>query len=160
MGSSTLKISDALKGIRRICFDTAPFIYFVERHATYLDLVRPIFQMIDKGQLLSFSSSITLTEVLTQPIKVGNAALTTAYRDILIKGHNFTLVPVDTDVAERAAELRARYQLKTPDALQVAVALHAGCDGFLTNDLGLKRVTEVRVLVLDELELDPPQPES
>jgi hypothetical protein len=35
----------------------------------------------------------------------------------------------------------------------VAVAIHQQCDAFLTNDLSLKRVTEVQVLVLDELEL-------
>ena len=30
----------------------------------------------------------------------------------------------------------------------------AGCEAFLTNDLGIKRVNELSVLVLDELELD------
>lgn len=43
--------------------------------------------------------------------------------------------------------------LRTPDALQIAAALVAGCEAFLTNDAGLKRVTELRVLVLDELEM-------
>jgi predicted nucleic acid-binding protein len=55
--------------------------------------------------------------------------------------------------AERAADLRARYGLKTPDALQIGCALESGCDAFLCNDLALKRVTELRVLALDELEL-------
>jgi predicted nucleic acid-binding protein len=50
------------------------------------------------------------------------------------------------------AELRARDQLRTPDALQVASALGAGCEAFLTNDLALRRVTELHVLVLGELE--------
>ena len=67
----------------------------------------------------------------------------------MLKGRNFTIVPVNIQIAERAAHLR------TPDALQVATALDAGCDALLTNDLGLKRVAEMRVLVLDELELDP-----
>jgi predicted nucleic acid-binding protein len=67
------------------------------------------------------------------------------------------LMPITTSVAERAAQLRAQYNLRTPDALHVASALEAACDAFLTNDLGLKRVTELRVLVLDELQLDLPQ---
>jgi len=41
----------------------------------------------------------------------------------------------------------------TSDALQISVALAAGCSAFLTNDLRLQRVTELRVLALDELEL-------
>jgi predicted nucleic acid-binding protein len=114
--------------------------------------MRSIIQYIDEGAVAGFSSTVTLTEVLTQPIKMGNARLVSMYRDILVQSRNFTLISINVAVAERAADLRARYNLKTPDALQVAVALHAGCDAFLSNDSGLKRVTEIRVLLLDELE--------
>ncbi len=61
--------------------------------------------------------------------------------------------PIHGNVAEHAADLRARYVLRPPDALQIATALHAGCTDFLTNDIRLQRVTEIRVLVLDEIEL-------
>jgi predicted nucleic acid-binding protein len=50
-------------------------------------------------------------------------------------------------------ELRARYRLRTPDALHVACAIDMGCEAFLTNDKGIKHVEITRVLVLDELEL-------
>jgi predicted nucleic acid-binding protein len=53
--------------------------------------------------------------------------------------------------------LRARYNLRTPDALHVATRIDATCDAFLTNDAGIKRVIEIAVLVLDELELDLPE---
>ena len=39
------------------------------------------------------------------------------------------------------------------DALQVAVAIRENCQAFLTNDRRLARVTELSVLVLDDLEL-------
>lgn len=58
------------------------------------------------------------------------------------------------DQAIVAADFRARYNLSLPDALQAAVALVAGCDAFLTNDAALKRVTELRVITLDEVEPD------
>jgi len=44
-------------------------------------------------------------------------------------------------------------QLGYTDAFQIAAALAAGCDAFLTNDNTLKRVSELTILVLDELEL-------
>lgn len=66
---------------------------------------------------------------------------------------DFEVVPIDLNVAERAAELRARYGLRTPDALQIAAALSSGCEAFLTNDAKLQRVTELRKLVLDTLEV-------
>jgi len=38
-----------------------------------------------------------------------------------------------------------------PDAPQIASALAAGSQAFLTNDASLKRVTEISILVLDEM---------
>ena len=43
--------------------------------------------------------------------------------------------------------------MRLPDALQLAVAIEQGCEAFLTNDRRLARLTELRVLVLDDLEL-------
>ena len=37
-------------------------------------------------------------------------------------------------------------------------ALLAGCEAFLTNDRTLKRVSELRILLLDELEAAAPPP--
>ena len=63
-------------------------------------------------------------------------------------------------VAETAADLRASYNLRTPDALQLATAIVSGCQGFLTNDRGLIRVKTIPVLVLDDLILDDPVTDS
>lgn len=71
---------------------------------------------------------------------------------LILAGANTSFVDIDRDVADQAAELRARYNLSLPDAFQAAVALAAGCDAFLTNDATLKRVSELSVIVLDELE--------
>jgi predicted nucleic acid-binding protein len=62
-------------------------------------------------------------------------------------------VEINSIVAERAADFRARYGMRLPDALQVAAAVQERCEAFLTNDRRLARVTETRVLVLDDLEL-------
>jgi len=66
---------------------------------------------------------------------------------------NFSALAISATIAELGAELRAQYRLRTPDALQIAPALEAGCEAFLSNDAGLRRVTELRVLILDDLEL-------
>ena len=65
------------------------------------------------------------------------------------------MLPITVESAELAAELRARYSLRTPDALQVATALVRRCEVFLTNDTRLKRVAEIRVLTLDDLHETP-----
>ena len=92
-------------------------------------------------------------EVLVQPLMRGDIRIQQEYRDLLLYSRHFQTLPIDNDIAERAADLRVRYRLRTPDAFQVAAALNAGCEAFLNNDTVIKRVTELRVLTLDELEL-------
>jgi predicted nucleic acid-binding protein len=148
-----MKLDDALSGVAQLGFDTPPFIYFVERHPAYVDLVRAIIQRVDSGTILGFASVVTLTEVLTQPKRLGNTTLEISYRNLLLQSRNFALISIDSIIAEQAADLRARYNLRTPDAFQIAAALNAGCEAFLTNDAGLKRVTDLRIITLDEIEL-------
>lgn len=88
-----------------------------------------------------------------QPFLHNNTQLQQEYRDLLLRSDHFEVTSIDTIIAERAAALRARYSLRTPDALQIAAALISGCQAFLTNDAKLDRVVELRVLVLETLEL-------
>jgi predicted nucleic acid-binding protein len=122
---------------------------------TYLDRVRAIFTLVDAGTIQVTASAITLTEVLVLPFQTGNTTYVNEYRDMLLNSENISTIPVSVPIAEKAATLRATYRLRTPDAFHIATAIMAGCDAFLTNDLGLKRVTEIKIIVLDELTLDP-----
>jgi predicted nucleic acid-binding protein len=137
--------------VQRLGIDTAPFIYFLERHPLFASAVRGFFERAERGELSLVTSTVTLAEVLTKPFAENADAIATAYRSILTTSPYIRLLPIDVATAEQAAHLRARYRLKTPDAIQLAVSIRAGCDAFLTNDGGLKRVQEIPVLVLSEL---------
>lgn len=141
----------ALQGVQRLAVDTAPVIYLIEVNPHYDALVTEIFQRISNGVLEGLCSVITLTEVLVQPLRKGDQQLAQDYSNLLLNSHHFVTVPIDPAIATSAADLRARYNLRTPDALQIAAALEHGCQAFLTNDATLSRVTEIPVLVLDEL---------
>ncbi len=143
--------NDALTGVALLGLDTSAFIYYVERHPAFFPAAQAVFTRIAAGNIVGHASVIVLTELLTQPLRTGNAPLLREYRDLFATNGNLILVPVDAAIAERAAELRARYRLHTPDALHVATALHEGCDAFLTNDATLRRVAELRVLLLSDL---------
>lgn len=54
----------------------------------------------------------------------------------------------DIDIARRAAGLRARYGVRTADAIHLATALVAGASAFVTTDRRLARVKEIEVRVL------------
>jgi predicted nucleic acid-binding protein len=86
-----------------------------------------------------------------QPFRQQDEDLEAAYRDILANAENFTIYPITSEIAESAARLRANYDIRTPDALQVATALASNSDIFLTNDKKLKKVAEITVLTLPDL---------
>ena len=137
-----------------IGIDWALIIYLVEKNPRYFPIVEEIFRRIDVGQWQAYTSVLTLTEILTHPRRTGNVRLENGYLDVLGDSANFMLLDVDAAIADVAADLRARHNLRTPDAIQLATALAAGCEAFLTNDYGLRRVDALRVLVLDDLTPD------
>ena len=126
--------------------DTAVFIYFIEEDPTFLPLVEGIFVAIDSGSLLAVTSTLTLLETLVVPIRAGNQRLADHYEDLLSHSRGLYLVDLDRPLLRRAAEVRALSGLKTPDALQVAAALQAGCTAFVTNDRQIPPVAGLRVL--------------
>jgi predicted nucleic acid-binding protein len=147
------KLDDAFSGITRLGIDTPIIIYFVEAHPQYDVLATETFRRIDDGMFTGVTSVITLIEVLIHPLQRKDIRLQQEYRDLLLHSTNFETMSIDTAIAERAARLRTDYNLRIPDALQIAVALAASCEAFLTNDATLKRVTELRILVLDDLDI-------
>ena len=148
-----MNIDSALQAAQRLYLDTGPLIYYFEENSSYISKMDRIFGLIAASPLVTFSAVHILTEVMVKPLQTGNDELAQEYREILVNSDAHTLVSITVPIAESAADLRARYNLRTPDALHVAAAISAGCDAMLTNDAQLKRVQELPILVLDELEL-------
>jgi predicted nucleic acid-binding protein len=147
-----MKIADALKDVYSLFLDTAPIIYFVEGNLRFIDSATAIFETIDNSKIEAVTSPVTLAECLVHPYRLSDATLQKNFNELITTGRNTRFVPIGQEIGRTAAELRARYNLALTDALQIGTALSAGCDAFLTNDNGLKRVSEIRILVLEELE--------
>jgi hypothetical protein len=76
MGPPALtKLDEALAGVARLGLDTSPVIYFVEAHSRYDPVVTEVFRLVANGAIVGYTSVITLTEVLIQPLRQGNADL-------------------------------------------------------------------------------------
>ena len=134
-----------------VALDTMIFIYAFEEHPTYLSALKAFFRAVEKGDLRAVTSTITLTECLVQPYRKKNFALAAQYLVLFRNFPHLSVVPVSDDIAGRAAFLRAKHHLGTPDAIQLATGLVSGCRFFLTNDEGLPPVEGISVLVLDHL---------
>jgi predicted nucleic acid-binding protein len=59
-------------------------------------------------------------------------------------------VPVSAAVARQAAEVRARLGGRSERAVQIATALDARADLYLTRDSGLRRIAGMEVLDLTD----------
>ena len=125
-------------GLSRIFWDTNLFIYLIEQTPQLHDRVYQLRQdMLARGDEL-VSSTLTLAELLTQPLRSGNHGLARRYRDIFLSGA-LIVVPLDTAVAELVAEIRSTYNVKTPDAIQLASAAYMKVAAFYTSDRTLWR---------------------
>jgi hypothetical protein len=58
-----MKLDDALNGVSRLAFDTAPIIYFIEANPAYDNLVSNIFNRVKFGEIEGWISVISLSEV-------------------------------------------------------------------------------------------------
>ena len=82
------------------------------------------------GVTFAVSPLVTL-ELLVGPLQKDDLVLRDHYVAFLAQ---FRRLPLTETEFVRAAELRARHNLRTPDALHLAVAQLSGCDELWTND--------------------------
>jgi predicted nucleic acid-binding protein len=142
-------MSSFLHGSKKIALDTNLFIYVFEQHPEFGEKSKAILEQIEDGFVAAVASSVSLTEILVKPIREGNLTLEKQYKLLFSHFPNLTILPIDNMVAERAAYLRGKYNIKTSDALIVATALVANADLFITNDQRLEIVKEIKCISLD-----------
>lgn len=133
-----------------VYLDTAPVIYSIEKHTDYLPLMKSLWLASQNGEVEIITSELTLLETLVAPVKQNDLQLIAAYENLLTKSEVNSL-PITSQVLRRAAELRANYNLKTPDAIHAATALINGCDLFVANDSVFNRVSGLNVEILKNL---------
>ena len=133
-----------------IFFDTAPFVYVFENKLPYKNLLAPVFLAVDNGTIRAVSSLITIVEVLSKPYRLEQWELVKTYREIFGRSSKVDVLSLTLEIADMAAHVRGKYNLKTPDALQWATATLHNVDYFLTNDKGFKALNDDRVLVVDD----------
>lgn len=146
-----LTLKDELSGVNSVFIDTAPIIYYIEAHQDYGPLMKEVLAYFQSGKHPVFTSVITITEVLPKPVSSGHKELVNKFMNFFSDGENVILLEISSKIAEKAGQLRGKYNsLKTMDAIQIAAALNTGADAFITNDVKLKQVKDVKVIVLND----------
>lgn len=112
-----------------IYVDACLLIYAFESHPRYGDVVRDLFARAAPGSLAI--SPLVQLECLVGPIKTGNQVLQRHYEQGL---RRLVQLPLPEPVFLQAANARARFGLRTPDAIHLAAAQYHRCVALWTND--------------------------
>lgn len=112
-----------------IYLDSCLVIYAFEDEGEHGRTTRAL---LTEGKSRQFTISPLVTmECLVGPMLSANLVLQRYYEEGL---EQFARVPLGDEVFRRAAELRARSDLRTPDAVHLAAAQVHGCEALWTND--------------------------
>ena len=144
------ELARALRSHQRMGLDTSVFIYHIEGTSRYAEPAGVVFDELAQGARDGVTSVLTLMELVVRPLQLGRADIADEYETLVANYPNLVIANIDRATARRAAELRAVYRLRSPDALQVAACLQGGADIFLTNDRDLRRVKEIEVVLLED----------
>lgn len=138
-----------MSGKKRAFLDTNLFIYLIEENEVYLNKVHNLLLFLEKNEYEIITSTLTLGEILTKPYKDNRLDLVEIYKDFF---SDMELIELNSEIASLFAKIRANYGIKTPDSVQLASAVYAKADLFVTNDDRLNRFNsdECRVLLLSE----------
>lgn len=148
MGINRLHAS--LRSHTLVALDTSIFIYQLDLNERYFDCSDAVFAWLANPGKSAVCSTLSLTELLVPAYQEGSERRVELYYAFLSTFPNLTWIPPDFQIADRAAQLRASYRLKNPDAIQAATAIHSNATAFLTNDSVFKRVKNLNTLVLDD----------
>ena len=107
-----------------------------------------MFEFAERHSLTLITSTITSLEVLVRPYRSQASDVVNLYYGYLVRAPFIRLIDLSPEIADRAAELRAKYNFKTPDAIQLATALAAEAKLFLSQDREFRKQKEIEVGIL------------
>jgi predicted nucleic acid-binding protein len=144
-------VTAALAGHRLVALDTSVWIYHFEGSATFGRAADSVLEAVARARVAAVASELVLLELLVAPLKQAMQDVADEVELALSHFPNLTLAPVTRAVLLRAAEIRARYDLRTPDAIMLATAVESGATLAITNDAAWRKVREIEILLLRNL---------
>ncbi|WP_258360931.1 type II toxin-antitoxin system VapC family toxin [Moorella sulfitireducens] len=123
-----------IAGFQRLLLDTNTIIYFLQGISPFNTILNPLFGLFEQKNLEAVISVITETELLVGPLKAGNQEAVTMVKLFLHEFPGLKVIPVSRQVGQMAAAIRAKTNLRLPDALIIATAKASGCGAIIGND--------------------------
>ena len=147
-----MKLPRGLRNAKRVVIDTNVLIYLFEDHPRYGRVAEFILDEAACGSFSGVITPITIAELLVKPLEADRPDLADTYRNILGNLPNIEAADCTFDVGVMAGALRAKHGVPLPDAFQAAVAMQSPRPMLITNDRRMRKISEVRSILLSEFE--------
>lgn len=128
-----------------LALDSNIFIYHFEANPRYTSYTTHVFNTIINKSNTGITSIISLIETLSYP---SPQTVLDQIEESFKTLPNFTMYDINQEIASQAAQIRRNYKIRLPDAVQLATALYAKADIFITNDSKLQGFNEIKIIQL------------
>lgn len=136
-----------IKKFTLVGLDTNIFIYHFHQRSPFTTFTDVIFNALAENKLNAVTNLITLIELLSLKTQTGKIK---ELEEAFDTTPNLKVFGVDRDIAIEAAKTRRKYGFRLPDSVQLATALKAKAQAFISNDERLKIFKELPIILLGE----------
>ncbi|MDX1394345.1 MAG: PIN domain-containing protein [Gemmatimonadota bacterium] len=142
-------LAERIASAHLIHIDARVFAFHLLAEPTMIEATRAVMGALRDGLVRGQTSALTLYQILAELYRRGEQDRAAELgRDLMV--HNgLEIVPVTTEIAIQAAEVRAQLGGRPERAVQIATALVERADLFLTTDSALRRIAGMSVLNLE-----------
>ena len=127
----------------KVCLDTNIFIS-VKNEEDNSPFCEKILDAIDDNRLEAVISTIVIAEVLVGFYQ--NKEDQEAEKFLSQAMSKYEIIPVNIEIAKKAAEIRGKLKIKLPDALISATTIFSKSEILITNDIPLVKKMEYQIL--------------
>jgi predicted nucleic acid-binding protein len=135
---------------KRVLIDTGIWIYHFEQHPKFARPANRLIGGLEDGKFRGIASELTLLELTVRPLQLGRQDVADDYEILLGYFPNLEFEPISRAILLDAAGLRARYRLRTPDAILLATGLRTGATLAVTNDEAWRAVPIIETALLSD----------
>jgi len=144
-------MNKALEKSRVLFLDTGAVVRLLQMHPDYYPVVSSVLDFAYENNLTILVSNVTLFELSKKAFAAGEGLLSRQYREFFEHSRNVKACEVTGEIAVKAAELAAK-NLLTEESMRLATAYVCGADCILTDCVAFRDMTDIPVVLLDEVE--------
>ena len=131
----------------RVFLDSVIIIYYLDHVGSFQERAANRLAGLHAAGDQIVVNDLVRMECRVDPVRKSDRIRLVRFDGFFVRS-DVEIAPITTVVFDRAAQIRATYGYKAIDAINLATAVEAGGDRFLTNDTQLSNFPDITVEIL------------